>query len=144
MIFIGFLKEYNFRCVNHYISTEEDCLLANGTFYYPSQTKEKCESYTFCWTPQSTVTGLLSPTDEDGLCPNGGVLQSLFEWVEPQWIGGSWAFTNWTRRQAVSANTIKMTTNFTFLQTAVQASSALSLKTFLQNEVSSSKPLSYL
>lgn len=123
------------RCVNHYISTEDDCTFANGTFYYLSDTKEKCLSYEYCWSPQSIVTGLLLPLNEAGECSEGERKQSLFQWRESEWIGGTWAFTNWTKRKAIQANAIKMTLNFTLLQSVVSSPFSISLKTSLQNQV---------
>jgi len=121
--------------VNHYILNEEDCLLANGTFYYPSQSEDECLSHLYCWTPQSIVTGLLTPLDSNGKCPEGGRVESLFQWKNATWIGGTWAFTNWTTRQAVQANTIRMTIDFPLLQSIVSTPSDLSVKTYLQNQV---------
>jgi len=122
--------------VNHYIFNENDCHLANGTFYYPSQTEEECLRYSFCWTPDSIVTGLLEPLDPTtGKCPKGGENVSLFEWKKPIWIGGKWAFTNWTRRESVHPYVIANTTNFISLQSNVSFASSLSQKTAYQNQV---------
>ncbi len=121
--------------MNHYIANEKDCHLANGTMYYPSETKEECLSYSYCWTPQSITTGILSPVDStSGKCSEG-ITKSLFEWIEAKWIGGTWAFTNWTQRQAVAANTVQTTIDFPSLQKHVSSPSSISLKTYLQNQV---------
>ena len=123
------------RCVNHYITSEIDCHLANGTFYYPSQSEEECLSYSFCWTPQSIVTGLLTPLDSlTGNCTEAR-MQSLFQWESAKWIGGSWAYTNWTLRQPVQANKLAMSINFTLLQSSVSFSADESELTSLQNQV---------
>ncbi len=120
--------------MNHYILNEEDCQLANGSFYYPSQTKDECLRDLYCWTPQSSVTGLLIPLDSNG-CPNKGKNQSLFQWEDAKWIEGTWAYTNWTTRKAIPANTVQMTIDFPRLQSVVSSPSDLSVKTYLQNEV---------
>jgi len=122
--------------VNHYLLNENDCKLANGTFYYPSNTKEECLKYSYCWTPESIVTGLLNPLDPiTGKCSKGEILQSLFEWKEPKWIGGKWASTTWATRQPIRANVIAKTIDFPSLQSSVSFSSTLSLKTAYQNQV---------
>jgi hypothetical protein len=124
------------RCVNHFIFSENDCFLANGTFYYPSQTKEECLKYTYCWTSESIVTGLLSPIDPiTGNCPEGGTIQSLFEWKEAQWVGGTYAFTEWASRGLIAANDMRTTIDFPLLQNIVSYSSELSIQTSLQNQV---------
>ena len=110
--------------------------MANGTFYYPSKTKEECLKYSFCWTPESIVTGLLSPLNPlTGKCSDGGIIQNLFEWEEAQWIGGTWVTTSWVSRQSVVTNAMRKTIDFPKLQSVVPSSSALSLKTSLQNQV---------
>ena len=123
--------------MNHYITSQDVCHLANGTFYYPSQSKEECESYSYCWTPQSIVTGLLTPLDSPtGTCPEGGRVQSLFQWKNAKWFGGSWAHTNWTMRRPIHANKIAMAINFTLLQSMVSFPSDISVLASLQNQVS--------
>jgi hypothetical protein len=123
------------RCVNHYLISETDCAQYNGTFYFPSDSKEECLRYSYCQSLQSSFTGLLSPPNEMGRCSEGEKMRSLFDWNEAKWIGGTWAYTNWTKREALSANEIRPTTNFTHLQSFVSIPSALSLKTYLQNQV---------
>jgi hypothetical protein len=76
----------------------------------------------------------LSPADENGKCPDGVTPQSLFQWEEAKWIGGTMAYTNWTKREPVQANLIANTIDFPSLQLNVSYSSALSLKIFLQNQ----------
>ena len=93
-------------------------------------------SHLYCWTTQSIVTGLLTPLDSMGRCPEGGRVQSLFQWENATWIGGTWAFTNWTTRQAVPANEMRMSIDFPHLQSVVSSPSDLSVKTYLQNQVS--------
>ncbi len=128
------------RCVNHYIFSKHDCQLANGTFYYPSVTKEDCLSYLYCWSPQSTITGLMTPPNpQTGNCSDGETMRSLFQWEEAKWIGGTWASTMWTTRRAVTANDIRTSIDFLRLQSAVSFSSSLSQKTFFQNQVRSRK-----
>jgi len=123
--------------VNPYLLDDDSCFLANGTFHFPSTTKEECLHSMYCWTPESIVTGLLLPPDSSsGECPKNGNLQSLFQWEEVQWIEGTWAFTKWTKRDAVQANVVKKTINFLQLQSNVSLPSDLSVKTFLQNQVS--------
>ncbi len=119
--------------------SERDCRLANGTIFYPSDTMEECLRFTYCTTSQTIVTGLLSPADENGKCPDGVTPQSLFQWEEAKWIGGTMAYTNWTKREPVQANLISNTIDFPSLQLSVSYSSALSLKIFLQNQVSREK-----
>jgi hypothetical protein len=121
--------------VNHYILNEDDCLLANGSFYYTSKTVDECLSYLYCWTPESIVTGILTPLDSMGQCPEGGRIQSLFEWENATWIGGTWAYTNWTSRNFIAANRISMTIDFPMIQSVVSAPSDLSVKTYFQNQV---------
>jgi hypothetical protein len=69
------------------------------------------------------------------MCLDGGLPQNLFQWEEAKWIGGTLAFMNWTKQQPVAANTIQMTTNFTYLQQFASSPATVSLKTFLQNKV---------
>lgn len=124
--------------MNHHIFDENDCTLANGTFYYASKTKDDClrSNYSYCWTPQSIVTGLLSPRDSvTGNCSVGASPQNLFQWKDAQWIGGTWAYTNWTTRRFVEANAIQQTIDFISLQSVVTFPSALSVKNYLQNQV---------
>ena len=122
------------RCVNHYIFSEADCQLANGTFYYPSQTEEECMNYTYCWTPQSIVTGLMTSLGQlNGACT--GEVRSLFQWENAKWIGGSWAHTNWTLRQPVQANKMATAIDFTHLQSNVSFPADRSELTALQNQV---------
>lgn len=110
--------------------------MTNGTFYYVSDSKEKCLSYSYCWTPESMITGLLTlPNEGTGECPSDGRMESVFTWESPKWIGGTWAFTNWTSRQSVQTNTIRKTIDFVRIQEVVAAPSALTLRTFLQNQV---------
>jgi len=124
------------RCVNHYIFSEDDCKLANGTFYYPSESEEECLRYSYCWSPQSIVTGLLSaPDGVTGRCSEGETEESLFEWEEAEWIGGTWADSEWAERRSVQANEIRMTIDFPLLQSSVSYSSDLSMVTSLQNQV---------
>jgi hypothetical protein len=123
------------RCINYYIVDENDCTRANGRFYFPSKSEEECLSYSYCWSTQSVVTGLLTPPNGNGECFKGETVRNLFQWNKAKWIGGTWALTNWTKRQAVSANAIRITTNFTLLQSVVSTPAVISLKTFLQNQV---------
>jgi hypothetical protein len=96
---------------------------------------EECLKYKFCSTPQTTITGLLSPVDSNGNCSHGGTPQSLFEWKKSKWIGGKLVRTDWRKRESIQANTIKKTIDFQLLQQSVSYSSSLSLKTGLQNQV---------
>jgi len=122
--------------VNYFLLSESDCAMANGTFYYPSQSQDECLSHMYCWTPQSIVTGLLSPVDQStGDCAEGGIKQSIFEWKKPKWMGGTIAYTNWTNRQPVLVNTIRSTIDFPRVQEVVSSPTAISVKTFLQNQV---------
>lgn len=122
--------------MNHYIFNKELCDMVNGTFYYPSETKEDCLGYLYCWSPQSIVTGLLTPVDEStGECSEGETMKSLFEWKEAEWIGGTWALTSWTKRESVAANAVRMTIDFPHLQADVSYSAELSMQTSLQNQV---------
>jgi hypothetical protein len=137
MFFLELIQFFDIllRCVNHYIFSEEDCHIANGTFHYPSISEATCSSYVYCWTPESIVTGILSPLDSNQQCPDGGIKQSLFHWEKAKWIGGTWAFTNWTIRQAVPANELRVILDFPHLQSVVSSPADLSVKTYLQNEV---------
>jgi hypothetical protein len=131
-------KSFYFRCVNHHIITREDCLLLNGTFHYPSESREAClgSNYTYCWTSQTSITGLLTPRDSlTGRCPDGGTPQNLFRWEEAMWIGGTWAYAKWTTRQSIRVNNISNTINFPLLESYVSAPSEISLKTSFQNLV---------
>ena len=65
----------------------------------------------------------------------GQIEQSLFDWIDPKWIGGQWAYTNWASRESVQVNEINQTIDFPKLQKAVASPSAVSLKTSLQNQV---------
>ena len=122
--------------MNHYITSEIDCHLANGTFYYPLQSEEECLSYSFCWTPQSIVTGLLTPLDSlTGTCSEEGRMQSLFQWESAKWMGGSWAHTKWALRQPVHSNKLALAINFKLLQSNVTFSADKSVLTYLQNQV---------
>lgn len=125
-----------FRCVNHYLQNEGDCALASGTFYSPSTTKDECLHQKYCWNVDSIVTGLLvEPNESSGECSEGGVLRGLFEWKDAQWIGGTWAYSQWTKRAPVKVNVMKPTINFLSLQQNVSFPSSLSAKTLLQNQV---------
>ena len=116
--------------------SDADCEGANGTFYFPAQSKEECLRDSLCWTPAFIETGLLVPPDPTtGLCPKNGNLQTIFQWEDAKWIEGTWASSVWVRRQAVRANVIRKTINFPLLQGNVSFPSAISLKTSLQNEV---------
>ena len=122
--------------MNHYITSESDCHLVNGTFYYPSQSEEECMKYSYCWTPQSIVTGLLTPLDDaTGTCSEDGQVRSLFQWKNAKWIGGSWANTNWTFRQPIQANRVAPVINFILLQANVSFPADKSILTSLQNQV---------
>lgn len=124
------------RCVNHFIFTEDDCKLANGTFYYPSQTEAECKRYSYCWTPQSIVTGLLTSLDNlTGTCTEEGRVQSLFQWKNATWIGGSLAHTKWLLRRPIQANTMAPAINFTLLQSIVSYPADLSVLSALKNQV---------
>jgi hypothetical protein len=117
------------------LNDDDDCALANGTFYSPSTTKDECLSKNYCWSVDSIVTGLLVEPNERGECSEGEVLKSLFEWRDAQWIGGTWAYSQWTKRASVKANVMKATIHFPHLQKNISFPSSLSAKTFLQNQV---------
>ena len=93
-------------CVNPYIFSESDCLLANGKFHYPSRTQEECHNISMCWTPDYIKTGLLIPPINGNHCPDGGHLQTLFQWEEAQWNGGSWVSSLWLDRMSVTPNSL--------------------------------------
>jgi len=113
-----------------------DCENANGMIFYSSDSEEKCLSYLYCWTPESTVTGLLTLVNSStGNCSNGGKLRSLFQWKHPKWIGGTFANTKWTLRQAVQTNMMRDAIDFPLLQSKVSLPAEHMLITFLQNRV---------
>lgn len=122
--------------MNHYILSDFDCKMANGKFYYPASSKAECLNHSFCWSPDSIVTGLLTPVDTiTGSCLDGGVKQSLFTWNEAKWIGGAFASTNWTVRRAVQSNKIQNAINFPLLQSVVSSPADISLVFSLKNQV---------
>jgi hypothetical protein len=130
-----YFSNLSLRCANYFITAAGDCHLANGTIYFPSETEDDClKNYTYCWTPDSIVTGLMVPLNQTVNCSDSD-RRNLFEWLEPKWIGGTFAFTNWTQRKSIAANVVSPTLDYTRIQEVVSYPSSLSVKASLQNEV---------
>ena len=110
--------------------------MSNGKFFYPASSKVECLNYTYCWSPESIVTGLLNPPDGvTGSCLDGETPMNLFEWNDAEWIEGTWASTRWINRQFVYSNTIRKSIDFPLLQNDVSSPASLSLLTGLKNQV---------